>query len=103
MSQIKQKQEARDSGEWQALALSQRQEVENGYRHMSMLARFHNIMGNETIQALEMITTEIKTIFFNHVMVDRIASMLNYFLLHLVSYSSAILANAMVLVSHVEC
>lgn len=86
MTQIKQKQEARDAGEWQALPPNQRQEVENGFRHMSMLARFHNIMGNETIQALEMITTEIKTIFTTSVMVDRIASMLNYFLLHLVNY-----------------
>jgi ubiquitin conjugation factor E4 A len=85
MAQIKQKEEARDAGEWQNLPPHQRQEVENGYRHMSMLARFHNIMGNETIQALEMITTEIRSIFANSVMVDRIAAMLNFFLLHLVS------------------
>lgn len=84
MTQLKQKQEARDAGEWQQLTPAQRQEVENGYRHMSMLARFHNIMGNETIQALEMITTEIKSIFLHNVMIDRIVSMLNYFLLQLV-------------------
>jgi len=85
MTQIREKQEQRENGEWQGLPATQRAEAENGYRHMSMLARFHNIMGNETIHALEMITTEIRSIFTNAVMVDRIAAMLNYFLLHLVS------------------
>jgi len=84
MTQIRQKQEERESGSWQGLPATQRAEAENAYRHMSMLARFHNIMGNETIHALEMITTEIRSIFTNSVMVDRIAAMLNYFLLHLV-------------------
>ena len=88
MTQIREKQEQRESVEWQGLPANQRAEAENGYRHMSMLARFHNIMGNETIHALEMITTEIQSIFTNTVMVDRIAAMLNYFLLHLVSVLS---------------
>jgi len=85
MTQIREKQAERDSGAWQSLPSAQRAEAENGYRHMSMLARFHNIMGNETIHALEMMTTEIRSVFCNAVMVDRIAAMLNYFLLHLVS------------------
>jgi len=45
-------------------------------------------MGNETIHALEMMTTEIRSVFTHAVMVDRIAAMLNYFLLHLVSSAS---------------
>jgi len=85
MTQIREKQEQRDGGSWPGLSAAQRAEAENGYRHMSMLARFHNIMGNETIHSLEMITTEIRSIFSNAVMIDRIAAMLNYFLLHLVS------------------
>jgi len=85
MTQIREKQEQREAGTWPSLPATQRAEAENGYRHMSMLARFHNIMGNETIHTLEMITTEIRSIFTNAVMVDRIAAMLNYFLLHLVS------------------
>lgn len=84
MSQIKEKQEARDSGTWNELAPQQRQEMENGFRHMSMLARFHNIMGRKTIESLEMVTQHVKSIFVNGVMVDRVAAMLNYFLLHLV-------------------
>jgi len=85
MTQIREKQRERDGGSWPGLAAAQRAEAETGYRHMSMLARFHNIMGNETIHTLEMMTTDIRTIFTNAVMVDRIAAMLNYFLLHLVS------------------
>jgi ubiquitin conjugation factor E4 A len=84
MSQIKEKQQLRDNGTWPSLPVAQRNEAEAGYRHMSMLARFHNIMGNETIHALVLITSEIRSIFTNNVMVDRIAAMLNYFLLHLV-------------------
>lgn len=37
-----------------------------------------------TITTLEYLTEEIKTIFCHSTMVDRIAAMLNYFLLHLV-------------------
>ena len=85
MTQIREKQEQRESAEWQSLPAAQRAEAENEYRHMSMLARFHNIMGKETIHTLNMITTEIRSIFANALMVDRIAAMLNYFLLHLVS------------------
>jgi len=85
MSQIKEKQEAHDGGEWAALAPRARQEVEGSFRHMSMLARFHNIMGNETISTLQLITSEIQSVFTLSVMIDRIAAMLNYFLLHLVS------------------
>jgi len=88
MTQIRERQAERESGVWRRLPTAQRVEAENGYRHMSMLARFHNIMGNETIHALEMMTTEIRSVFTHAVMVDRIAAMLNYFLLHLVSSAS---------------
>lgn len=37
-----------------------------------------------TITTLQYLTKEIKTIFCHSTMVDRIANMLNYFLLHLV-------------------
>ena len=42
------------------------------------------MMGRETIQILEMLTKEISAVFIHSTMVDRVASMLNYFLLHLV-------------------
>lgn len=49
-----------------------------------MIARFDNILGRETIHTLEMLTSEITSIFCHPTMVDRIASMLNYLLLQLV-------------------
>nr|XP_022317607.1 ubiquitin conjugation factor E4 A-like [Crassostrea virginica] len=84
MTQIKDKQAEKERGEWNALEPQQRQENENTLRQITMLARYHNMMGNNTIHALEMITREIKSIFCHKSMVDRIAGMLNYFLLHLV-------------------
>lgn len=84
MKQLKEK-EAEKSGEaWRSMNLRQRQELEGSMRQISMMARYHNVMGNLTILTLEMITREIKPIFNHEVMVDRIAAMLNYFLLHLV-------------------
>lgn len=84
MTQIKDKQGEKERGEWNTLEPQQRQENENTLRQITMLARYHNMMGNNTIHALEMITREIKSIFCHKSMVDRIAGMLNYFLLHLV-------------------
>jgi len=89
MSQIREKQLERESPTWAAVPAAQRADADASLRHVSTLARFHNIMANETIHSVEMITTEICDIFTNAVMVDRIAAMLNYFLLHLVSTAVA--------------
>ena len=62
----------------------QRNETEANLKHMIMLARFHNFMSTKTIQTIKMLTSEIKRIFCHDVLVDRIAAMLNDFLLHLV-------------------
>lgn len=91
MAQIKEKQEEQERGDWERLSPAQRQETENEFHHLSMLARFHNIMGSETIQCLEMLTKQIKTIFCHPMIVDRMAAMLNYFLLHLVGPKKKIL------------
>ena len=87
MAQIRELQDQRDpvNGEWSRLPPQQRQENEMNYRHVSMLARFHNIMAKETIYALSLITQHIRSIFCQRVLVQRVADMLNYFLLHLVS------------------
>lgn len=49
-----------------------------------MIARFDNILGRETIHTLELLTSDITTVFTHATMVDRVAAMLNYFLLSLV-------------------
>ncbi|ELU16797.1 hypothetical protein CAPTEDRAFT_225184 [Capitella teleta] len=84
MAQIKEKQQERDAGSLQGLNPQQRQEAEANFQHLSMLARFHNMMGQDTIRTLVFITRHITSLFSHAVLVDRIAAMLNYFLLHLV-------------------
>ena len=54
------------------------------YQHTGRLARYHNIMGLETIQVLDKLTSEIRFVFLHPTMIDRIAAMLNYFLKNLV-------------------
>jgi len=84
MKQIKEKQQLKDGPEWAGMSNQQRQETESNIRQLGMIARYHNVVGKMTIEALEMLTREIKSIFCQSVMVDRISAMLNYFLLHLV-------------------
>lgn len=84
MAQLRELQQQRSEGSWPDVPAAQRNQRESSYQHITMLARFHNMMGRETIQILEMLTKEISAVFIHSTMVDRVASMLNYFLLHLV-------------------
>lgn len=88
MKQIKEKEQKKNGPDWGTMNHAQRQEIESDIRQLGRIARYHNVMGNMTILTLEMLTREIKSIFCHSVMVDRIAAMLNYFLLHLVSYTT---------------
>ena len=63
---------------------NQRAEMESSLKHMIMLAKFHNFMSMKTIQTIKMLTSHIKNIFCHDILVDRVATMLNDFLLHLV-------------------
>ncbi|XP_016994117.2 ubiquitin conjugation factor E4 A [Drosophila takahashii] len=84
LEQIKQLQQAQDNGEWNGLSHNERQQQVTNLQHLGMLARFDNILGRDTINILKLLTTEIRSIFCHNSMVDRMAAMLNYFLLHLV-------------------
>ncbi|BFZ02587.1 hypothetical protein BsWGS_05626 [Bradybaena similaris] len=84
MGQIKEKQTERDRGDWARLSEAQRHQEEANLQQISRLAQYHNVMGSATISTLKMITGEIQSIFCHPTFVDRIASMLNYFLCRLV-------------------
>ncbi len=84
MNKLRELQQQRDAGEWAQLPQQQRQQNEANLQHTGRLAKFHNIIGRDTIHTLSWLTEEIKTIFSHNTLVDRMASMLNYFLLHLV-------------------
>ena len=78
MKQIQEKEAERSS--WSSMSDTERTDAERGFQHMSMLARYHNIMGNETISVLELLTTSITKVITHPTMADRLAAMLNYFL-----------------------
>ena len=84
MNKLRELQQQRDSGQWNQLPFEQRQQNEANFQHTGRLAKFHNIIGRDTINTLSWITEDIKTIFSHKTLVDRMAAMLNYFLLHLV-------------------
>ncbi|XP_049582850.1 ubiquitin conjugation factor E4 A [Syngnathus scovelli] len=84
LSKIKILQLERDRGEWDDLAPDARRERESSLQMFGQLGRFHNIMSNETIGTLAFLTSEIKGIFVHPFLAERIISMLNYFLQHLV-------------------
>ncbi|KAL8579420.1 hypothetical protein ACOMHN_026785 [Nucella lapillus] len=84
MSQIKTKQQERESGAWRDLNPQQQQERASSLRQLGLLARYHNVMGRHTIHALQLLSTRITSIFCHETFVDRIAAMLNYFLCRLV-------------------
>lgn len=63
---------------------NERNQLESGLKHLIMLAKFHNIMSTKTLHAFRLLTSEIEYFFCEISLVDRVATMLNDFLLHLV-------------------
>ncbi|XP_069080842.1 ubiquitin conjugation factor E4 A isoform X3 [Pleurodeles waltl] len=84
LSKIKIQQIEKDRGEWENLSTEVRREKEASLQMLGQLARFHNIMSNETIGTLAFLTSEIRSLFVHPFLAERIISMLNYFLQHLV-------------------
>ena len=78
-----QEQQAEREG-WASLPAQERSENEQQYHHLGRMARYHNIMGKETIDVIDRLSSEIQAVFTHSTMVDRIAAMLNYFLKNLV-------------------
>lgn len=74
----------RESGEWNNLGFQERAQNMSYMRHIGMMARFDNVLGKDTITTLEKLTSKISAIFTHPTIVDRVAAMLNYFLLNLV-------------------
>ena len=84
MKQLKEMQQAREAGEWSRMTEQQRAQQQANYQHYGRLARFHNVMGHDTIETLAWLTEEVNSIFCSTTLVDRVAAMLNYFLKFLV-------------------
>lgn len=84
LKQIRTLQTAQDNGEWANLPANEREQNLTNLQHLGMMARFDNILGRDTINILKLLTSEVPEIFCHPSMVERVAVMLNYFLLHLV-------------------
>jgi len=78
MKQIQEKEGEREG--WISLPPTERAEAERGFQHMGQLARYHNLMGGETIGMMEMLTSSITAVVTHPTLADRLAAMLNYFL-----------------------
>uniref|UniRef100_A0A1B6C5Z5 Ubiquitin conjugation factor E4 A n=1 Tax=Clastoptera arizonana TaxID=38151 RepID=A0A1B6C5Z5_9HEMI len=78
MATLRTLQAERDSGEQNT------ESNETTFQQTGNLARLYNILGKENIETLEYLTSETQSLFCHPTLVDRIAAMLNYFLLHLV-------------------
>ena len=57
--------------------------VINFEQFISFSLRYYNIMGKETLKVLSMITSKVVDIFVHPMMLERISTMLNYFLFKL--------------------
>ncbi|XP_030751488.1 ubiquitin conjugation factor E4 A isoform X2 [Sitophilus oryzae] len=84
MAKLKEMQTAHENGEWESLSPPERAQNMSYMHHIGNLARFDNILGKDTTTTLEKLTSKITIVFTHQTMVDRIAAMLNYFLLNLV-------------------
>ncbi|XP_028967843.1 ubiquitin conjugation factor E4 A [Galendromus occidentalis] len=71
---------------WRNQPTDQRIQHEANFRHQGMLARFHNVMSRDTIHTVTWLTTSpvIRALFLQPILIDPIATMLNFFLVHLV-------------------
>ncbi|XP_059052827.1 ubiquitin conjugation factor E4 A [Achroia grisella] len=84
MAQIRTMQTAQETGAWANLPMQEREQNLSNLSHIGMLARFDNILGRDTIRTLVRLSAHAPYVFCHPTLVERIASMLNYFLLHLV-------------------
>ncbi|CAG9561890.1 unnamed protein product [Danaus chrysippus] len=84
MAQLRNMQTAQEAGRWMNLTSAEREQNLANMSHTGMLARFDNILGRDTVRTLVKLTSHAPYVFCHPTLVERIASMLNYFLLHLV-------------------
>jgi len=78
MRSLQEQEQARPG--WASLSAQERMDNERQYAHSGQLAKYHNLMGSETIAVLELMTSGIKSVITHPSMTDRLAAMLNYFL-----------------------
>lgn len=86
LAQIKGLEREKSSGEWDELNQREKMEKEAELRQLGMLAKYHNVLSNDTLDTLVYLTEaeEVKNLFSHPSLADRVAAMLDDFLLKLV-------------------
>ncbi|XP_041979674.1 ubiquitin conjugation factor E4 A [Aricia agestis] len=84
MAQIRTLQTEQESGAWDSLSAQERAARVSSLSHTGTLARFDNLLGRDTVRALVRLTAHAPKLFAHDTLADRVAAMLNYFLMHLV-------------------
>lgn len=84
MVKLKGLQNEKANGQWNNLNVNERREKEHSLFITKRMAMWSNMMSKMMVTMLFYLTTEIKDIFCHPVFVDRLVSMLNYFLVRLV-------------------
>lgn len=85
MSELK-KMEIAKREEWGNLPNEEQVRRQTQFDHYAALARFHNVLGANTLEAIKLLAQQdsCKRFFSHSVNCDRLAQMLNYFVVHLV-------------------
>jgi len=83
MKEIREKEQEKANGDWQSLSDKDRQEKEQQLQTLFKHSKYYNMMGKETLKVLSLLTSKIVAIFVHPVMIERISTMLNYFLFKL--------------------
>lgn len=93
LAQIKTLENERDTGEWDELDQREKMAKESELKQIGTMAKYHNILSNDTVDTLVYLTeaTEVKDLFSNPSLGDRVAVMLDDFLLKLVGPKMSVL------------
>ncbi|XP_077976378.1 ubiquitin conjugation factor E4 A-like [Styela clava] len=86
LTQIKGLEREKAAGEWEELNQQEKMQKEGELRQLGMLAKYHNLLSNDTLDTLVYLTEakEVKELFSHPSLADRVAAMLDDFLLKLV-------------------
>ncbi|XP_071957328.1 ubiquitin conjugation factor E4 A-like [Antedon mediterranea] len=91
LKKIRELELTKESPEWEAMSTVDRLQHDANLRTQGKIAKFFNIMANESIKVLSYVSSEIKDVFTHSSMVDRVAAMFNDFLVKLIGNKMGLL------------
>jgi ubiquitin conjugation factor E4 B len=83
LEEIHELEKAKDSGEWRRLPQEQQQEKEDNLRDLMRATRSYNLLSQATFKLFRNLSMEVVDPFMSPELIDRLAAMLDYFLVEL--------------------